>query len=524
MSRILARSLRTLNVVLGMDYAYVLGVASMQASKSAVYAVLADNISPGQVEKLLIVQEQVNARYSAETNRDGDIPSLSGLVFRPHLARTYPENTLAANIIGFVGGETQGYFGVEEKFNELLAGKSKTIQVPRDPIQAALAEQRAEVPAGASLILTIDRQIQRSMEDVLDEALDDTGAQSGTIIVENPKTGEILAMATTPRLNPNEYWRYSEVFKPDDSGQQTPFNRAVSQAYEPGSVYKVLTMAAALDAGAVTPETIFVDPGSIEVHGLTIYNWNMGAWGPQNMQGCLQHSLNVCLAWVAMQLGPEKFYSYMQAFGLGRLTGIDLAGENAGRLKIPGDTDWYPGDLGTNAFGQGVAATPIQMIAGISALANEGRMMTPVIVRSVVNDSGNGRHQYDLGQKLRSIPIKAETAKMITEMLARSLEIEASDALVPGYRVAGKTGTAEIPTPFGYTTNETNASFVGWGPVDDPQFIVYVWLERPKSSAWGSVVAAPVFSEAVKKLVLLLNLPPDDIRLQMFSAAEADKR
>jgi cell division protein FtsI/penicillin-binding protein 2 len=514
----------TLNVVLGMDYAYVLGLASIPASESAVYAVVADNISPDQVEKLRIIQEQVSASYSGESKKKGDVPSLSGLIFSQHLARTYPENTLAANIIGFVGGETKGYFGVEEKFNELLSGKSKTIQVPRDPIQAALAEQRAEVPAGASLILTIDRQIQRSMEDLLDESLDDTGAKSGTIIVENPKTGEILAMATTPRMNPNEFWRYSEVYKPDDSGQQTPFDRAVSQAYEPGSVFKVLTMAAALDAGAVKPDTVFVDPGSIEVHGLTIYNWDMGAWGPQDMTGCLQHSLNVCLAWVALQLGPEKFYSYMQSFGLGRFTGIDLAGEVAGRLKIPGDTDWYPGDIGTNAFGQGVSTTPIQMITAVSALANEGRMMTPVIVRSVVNDSGTGRHQYDLGQKLRSIPIKAETARTITEMLARSLEIEASDALVTGYRVAGKTGTAEIPTPFGYTTNETNASFVGWGPVDDPQFIVYIWLERPKSSAWGSIVAAPVFSEAVKRLVLLLNLPPDDIRIQMFKAAEADKR
>lgn len=506
----------TLNAVLGMDYAYILGVASIPASSSAVYAVLADNVSPDQVEKLLIIEEQISERYGGDESSKGvALPSMRGLVYRPHLARTYPENTLGANIIGFVGGDAKGFFGVEEKFNDLLAGRTKTITVPSDPIRAALAEKTAEVAPGASLILTIDREIQRKMEDVLDEALENSGAQSGTLIVLNPKNGEVLAMATTPRLDPNEYWNYSKVFAKDASGKQPPFNRAVSDAYEPGSVFKILTMGAALDAGAVTPETVFVDPGVINVHGLQIYNWNMGAWGPQNMQGCMQHSLNVCLAWVALQLGPEKFYSYMQAFGLGSLTGIDLAGEVPGRLKIPGDTDWYPGDLGTNAFGQGVSTTPIQMVVAASALANDGRMMTPMIVRSVVNDSGNGRHQYDLALKVRSIPIKAETARILTEMLALSLETEASNALVSGYRVAGKTGTAEIPTPFGYTTNETNASFIGWGPVDDPQFVVFVWLERPKSSPWGSEVAAPVFRTAVQKLVVLLNLPPDDIRLQM---------
>ena len=510
---------QTLNVVLGIDYATVLGIASYPASDTAVYAVVTDNVTQEQIDKLAIVIEQMDDKYGA--SEDPNAPSLSGLVFKPHLSRTYPEKTLASNIVGFVGGERKGFFGVEGKFNDLLAGKTKTIRVPVSPLEIP---NKPETPTGSSLILAMDRTIQRAMEDVLDEALDDTGAQSGTIIVMNPKNGEVLAMATTPRLNPNEYWRYTEIFHADDSGQDTPFNRAVSQAYEPGSVFKVLTMAAALDAGVVTPDTIYLDQGVIEVHGLLIYNWDMGAWGPQSMQGCMQHSLNVCLAWVATQLGEQKFYSYMQAFGIGRPTGIDLAGEVPGRLKVPGDGDWYPGDLGTNAFGQGVAATPIQMITAVASLANQGHRMAPRIVRSVVNNDATGQRsfQYDLGSQPINFPIKEDTARIITELLARSLENQASDALVTGYRVAGKTGTAEIPTPFGYTSNETNASFVGWGPVDDPHFIVYVWLERPKSSPWGSVVAAPVFSEAVQKLVVLMNLPPDDIRLQM--AGQADKR
>jgi cell division protein FtsI/penicillin-binding protein 2 len=249
----------------------------------------------------------------------------------------------------------------------------------------------------------------------------------------------------------------------------------------------------------------------IEVGGTYIYNWNMGAWGPQDMQGCMQHSLNVCLAWTATQMGPNVFYDYLQRFGIGHLTGVDMAGEVPGRLKIPGDSDWYAAELGTNAFGQGVSVTPIQIAAAISALANDGKIMAPHIVRSVINEG----YQHDIEQRVVSQPIRAETAHTITEMLARSLEVESSDALVEGYRVAGKTGTAEIPTPYGYTSNVTNASFVGWGPADDPQFLVYIWLEKPLTSPWGSVVASPVFRQAVEKLVLLIDLPSDDVRWQL---------
>jgi cell division protein FtsI/penicillin-binding protein 2 len=211
---------------------------------------------------------------------------------------------------------------------------------------------------------------------------------------------------------------------------------------------------------------------------------------------------------VATQLGAKDFYSYMQAFGIGHLTGVDMAGENPGRLKIPGDADWYDADLGTNAFGQGVSATPLQMAAAISAVANEGKMMAPHIVRSIID---NGE-QYNNEPRVLGIPIKKETARMLTDMLSRSLEEEASDALVEGYRVAGKTGTAEIPTPYGYSSSATNASFVGWGPVDDPKFLVYVWLEKPTSSPWGSIVASPVFRQVVERLVVLMDIPPDRIR------------
>lgn len=492
-----------LNVVLGLDYAQVFQQVSQEPSPELVHITLTDFVPQEKVDRLKQLAGQMDSTYS--TSKEKSPPSLDGLSFKPHLLRSYPEKSVASNILGFVSREGKGYFGVEEKFNDLLSGKPKTVFMPSDPNRVT---ELPVVPDGASLVLTIDREIQSTMEQVIDDAVAENGASSGTLVVMDPKTGEVLAMASTPRLDLNEYWTYSDKFPKD-----TPFNRGVSQAYEPGSVYKVLTMASALDDGAVKPETVFLDTGVFEIGGTLIYNWNSGAWGPQDMQGCMQNSLNVCLAWVSTQLGAKDFYAYMQAFNIGRLTGVDMAGEVPGRLKVPGDEDWYDADLGTNAFGQGVSATPLQMAAAISAVANDGRMMAPHVVRSIVNKG----YQHDLDVRMAGMPLKPETARTLTELLARSLETESSDALVTGYRVAGKTGTAEIPTPLGYTSNETNASFVGWGPADDPRFLIYVWLEKPSTSPWGSVVAAPVFRTAVEKLVVLMNLPPDDIRQKLMN-------
>ena len=492
-----------LNVVLGLDYKDVLQAVSQDPSPNAVYVVLEKFVPQEKVDQLESYREEIESNYT--NRRDNDRPSLSGLVYVPHLMRSYPEKDRASNLLGFVTMEGEGNFGLEAKFNHVLAGAPRNVWIPRDP---NLAEEIPNVPDGASLILTIDRSVQRAVEDIIDDAVDESGSDSGTIIVLAPKTGEILAMATTTRLNLNEYWRYSEVFK-----DNTPFNRAVSGMYEPGSVFKILTMAAALDKGAVTPETEFLDTGVFEIGGTYIYNWNRAAWGPQNMQGCLQHSLNVCLAWVSSQLGAKDFYAYLRAFGIGHLSGVDMAGEVPGRLKLPGDADWYDADLGTNAFGQGVAVTPLQLAVASAAIANDGKLMAPHIVRAVVNND----QQFDTQPRLVGMPISSKTAKTLTEMLANSLEEEASNALVEGYRVAGKTGTAEIPTPYGYSSSATNASFVGWGPVDDPKFLVYIWLEKPTSSPWGSVVAAPVFRQVVERLVVLMDIPPDDVRRKIFS-------
>jgi len=498
----------TLASVLGTDYVTIRDAARRPYIEGqSVYAVLTDFVTPEKVDELLRIKKQyadqaANARRSKKPN-----PTLNALTFTPHLKRSYPEHTLASNVLGFFSyldrDKGRGYFGVEEKYNDLLAGTPLKVYIPFDPNEA---QDIPEVPPGSSLILTIDREIQTSVEKILDEALVSTGAEAGTIIVTDPKNGEILGMATTPRLDLNEYWKYAELFP-----NPTPYNRAVGTTYEPGSVFKVLTMASALDNGSVTPETPFLDTGVFEIGGAYVHNWDGGAWGPQDMVGCMQHSLNVCLAWVASQLGPTNFYNYLQTFGIGHTTGIDLAGEATYPIRLPGDGQWLEMDLGTNSFGQGIAVTPIQMVMAVSALANEGKMMAPHMLHAMVN---NGR-QYDTPPQVVGTPIKPETARTITQMLSRSLESESSDALIEGYRVAGKTGTAEIPTEYGYSSDLTNASFVGWGPIDNPRFLVYVWLERPRASIWGSVVAAPVFRDVVKSLVVLMDIPPDEIRQQL---------
>jgi cell division protein FtsI/penicillin-binding protein 2 len=487
----------TLSVTLELDYNEIYN--TLTNPEGRLYLVVDDFVSPGKVEELKQLKDELENQPSDW--RTTDRPSLDGLIFRAHFQRSYPEKSLGSNILGFVMHDGHGYFGVEAKYDEQLAGIPVTTLVPTDPNRA---EDLPRIPDGATLILTIDRDIQAAVEDILDRSLIEHGAEAGTIVVMDPENGEILAMASTPRFNPNEYWDYELYFN-----NASEFNRAISLPYEPGSVFKILTMSGALDSGTVTPSTSFLDTGVFLIGGVPVYNWDDAAWGYQDMTGCMQHSLNVCLAWVASQLGPQKFYSYARAFGIGHPTGIDLAGEAGGRLKVPGDGDWYPVDLGTNSFGQGVAVTPIQMVMAASAIANDGRMVAPHVLYGMVQ---NGR-QYNSPPRYLGTPISETTARTMNEMLANSLESESSQALVPGYRLAGKTGTAQIPLPTGYYTNSiTNTSFIGWGPVDDPQFVVYVWIERPSSSIWGSEVAAPVFAEVVEKLVVLMSIPPDSVR------------
>ena len=489
--------------ILGLDYAEVKELASRAFDPvSARYLVIGDFIEP---DKILQMSEVKNQRLLAYDT------SLNGLYWFPHLQRSYPEENLASNILGFYAFwdrmEGKPHFGIEEEYNDMLAGDPKKVTYQLDPSQIT---EIPEIPPGANIVLTIDREIQSMAERIIDHETANNGAVSGTILIMDPETGEILAMAVTPRINPNEYEKSGGSLTEEYS-----YNRVIDINYEPGSVFKVITMAAALDANVVETDTKFLDEGYISVGGYTIYNWDRSAWGPQTMLGCMQHSLNVCLSWIAVEkLGAEKFYDYLNRFGIGHRTNIDLAGERVYPVSEPGDSYWSDVSLATNSFGQGLAITPIQLVSAISAVANDGKIMAPHVLKEVVSPEMN----ITIQPRVVANPISAETAHDLTEMLAVSLEEEASNSLVDGYRVSGKTGTAEIAVGnTGYSTQLTNASFIGWGPSDDPKFIVFVWLEKPTSSKWGSVVAAPIFRKVVTELVVLMDLPPDSVREQLAS-------
>jgi cell division protein FtsI/penicillin-binding protein 2 len=430
---------------------------------------------------------------------------LSGLSLVAAPKRIYPSGSLLGHVLGIVNQEGKGFFGIEGFYDEWLAGKPITIERPLIPPEARL---QPDPPAGVNLVLSIDVNIQQMVETALEKAIETSQAESGQVIVMDPHTGEVLAMAAYPTLDPTAY----EPWLEKEQAKEAVISPAASGQYEPGSTFKVLVMAGALDSGVVQPDDVYIDTGEIEVGGNVIRNWDGNAWGPQTMTGCMEHSLNVCLAYVGSQkLGAGLLYGYLNAFGIGQLTGVDLAGEVQGSLRTPRNEDWTESDLGTNSFGQGVSVTPVQLLAAVGAVANRGVMIQPHLVREVVGPQG----VYWPKPTILGKPIKSETAEVLTDMLAQSLDAETSNASVPGYRLAGKTGTAQVPGDFGYDPKWTIASFIGWGPIPNPQFIVYVRIDKPQNSPWGSVVAAPVFQDVVKRLVVMMNIPPDPVRMEL---------
>jgi cell division protein FtsI/penicillin-binding protein 2 len=445
-----------------------------------------------------ITADKVIAGVLNDFLADPNAPDLSGLSLVPAPKRVYPAQGLAGHVLGFVNQESEGFFGIEGYYDEWLSGKPITIARPMIPPEA---RAQPDPPSGVNLVLTLDLDIQQMVEKELAEAIEFSGSESGEIIIMDPRNGEILAMAAWPVLDPNQY----EPWLVEEDEREPVITPAVGAMFEPGSTFKVLTMAAALDSGVVEPDTEFIDTGTIEVGGNTIRNWDGDAWGPQTMQTCMQYSLNVCLAWVASEkLGAPTLYDYLSAFGVGQLTGIDLAGEVQGQLRTTRHPEWTESDLGTNSFGQGVSLTPIQLMAAVSAIPNGGAMVQPHLVLQVVGPDG----AYWPRTTVLGRPISPETANTMNEMLATSLERETIFSDVAGFRLAGKTGTAQIPGDFGYDPSATIASFIGWGPVEDPQFMVLVRFDKPEISPWGSVVAAPVFQKIVQRLVIFLEIPP----------------
>jgi cell division protein FtsI/penicillin-binding protein 2 len=410
---------------------------------------------------------------------------------------------LAAHVLGFSITDAVGYYGVERFYNVSLRPVTARARTLVDVLSDPVLWETGPITtphAGDELHLTLDREIQLLAERELFRALDEFEAEAGTIIVMDPRTFELLAVASSPAYDPEQFLDYTHMEHP-------PFeDPAVSQQYEPGSVFKVLTVAAAIDAGLVSPDTVYVDNGFIEVGGRVIRNATRRAYGAQTVRELLVKSLNVGAAWLSTSMGPDTFYRYLQAFGIGRPTGTDLAGEISGQLWLPGDVEHYhDSNLGTNSFGQGLAVTPIQMISAIATVANDGARLRPHVGSYTIGHDGT---VYRYRPVTEAQVISPETARLVTDMMVSVVEDGAEKAQVPGYRVAGKTGTAEIPIPGGYDPEGTIASFVGFGPVPDPQVVILVRLDRPQTSPWGSQTATVSFQRLASQLFVMLGIPP----------------
>lgn len=426
-----------------------------------------------------------------------------GLIAESRAKRVYPEGFIAAHLLGFVNSNGNGFYGLEGYYDQILRGKPGIQAGERSPFGEIIplgVTHYAPPIRGATLYLTVDRGIELLLNRELEQAVINYGAQRGSAIVMNPRTGAILGMASYPAYDPNNY---------GDSDERLYFDPNVSEQYEPGSVFKIVTMAAGLDAGVVQSESTIYDGGQIEVGGRTIYNWDRQGHGTVDMTGVLAKSLNVGVAQIAVKLGKDRFYNYIRRFGFGQLTAVDLDSEGPGTLKTPKDATWHESDLGTNSFGQGIAVTPLQMITAIAAIANDGLLMKPHVVGRVVDHD----REIIIEPTVIRRSVSAETAQILSHMMVQSMQDNDSEGMLPGYEVAGKTGTAQIPVPGGYHPTLTIASFVGFFPVDDPQVVILVNIDRPTTSRWGSQTAAPTFRSIAEQLVILLDMPPNDLEL-----------
>ena len=423
--------------------------------------------------------------------------------------RAYPQGALAGHVIGFVVDEDlKGAMGVEGSYNDTLAGRILDLSVSNIPLdlpQNAPTDQR-----GQDIVLTLDRDAQFWVETELGRAVDEAGAFRGSAIVMDPRNGDILALANHPALDPN---RFLEIEDPT-----LLLNPVVNETYEPGTIVQALTVAAGLEMGAITPYWTYNDEGSLEVGGYKVWDHAYRTLGTIDVAQVLIRSANVGATRIALELGADSFYSMMRAFGIGQLTGVDLFAEDPGELKAPGDSNWAESNLALNSYGQRMEATPLQIITAFAAIANEGIMRQPRIVRQALTDDGVQEAQ---SMTIRRV-ISAETADIMTDLLIRAVNEGAPKAQLPGYAVAGKTGTARILTALDYEVgrNSSIVTFVGFLPADEPRAVVMVKLDRP-DEYYGHQVAAPVFRRLAERLAILLEIPTDEARRDLQLNANA---
>lgn len=452
-------------------------------NKNIFWVPLLENLSPQEKEKISELK-------------------IEGIGFEEKKSRFYPEASMSGHLLGFVGNDDKkgkkGFFGLEGFYDNELKGRDGLIFFEKDALgrPIPLGEELKEKPiSGRDLNLFLDRPLQYIVEKQLKEGIVKYKASSGLIAIMDPKTGAIISMAAFPNYNPETYFDFnSDLYR----------NPVVSSSFEPGSIFKVIVMASALDSKSIDPfERCTSCGGPKKIADYSIKTWNEKYYPNSTMTEVLVHSDNVGMVYVMEKLGRDRLYDYLGKFGFGEKTNIDLQGEAVPLIRQK--NLWSEVDLATASFGQGIAVTPIQMLRAVAAIANKGILVQPRVVKSIIED--NKTIEILPGQEKKVI--LPDSADQIKEMMIRAVEDgEAKWARPRGYKIAGKTGTAQIPVAGHYDPNKTIASFVGFAPADDPKFVMLVTLTEPKSSPWGSETAAPLWFNIAKDIFTLWDIKP----------------
>lgn len=427
--------------------------------------------------------------------------NLPGLGFDEMWSRYYPDASLAAHIVGFVGktddGQDIGRSGVEGYYEKELAGLPGLVRSDVDPMGRPIflgTQERIDPENGRNIYLTIDSAVQSIIKRKLKEGLDKADAREGCAIVANPNTMEILAMSCVPDFDPQTYYTFSDVsFR----------NPTISEVYEPGSTFKPLILASAIESGVVTANTYFNEDGPVKIGEYSIRTWNNQYEGRITLTRALEKSSNVGMVFIGNKMGNESIYKTIMTYGFGEPTGIDLQGEIGGFIKAK--NQWYPIDYATATFGQGLAVTPLQMVRAFSSIINGGKLLKPFVVREL-----HGETVQKIEPEVQGRTISQKTSDIMKKILHSTIENGETKFLKPaGYQIGGKTGTAQIALAGKYDDTKTIASFIGFSPIKNPQFIGLVVVKEPKASQWGSETAAPIFFEIAKELIVYYNIAPE---------------
>ena len=467
--------------------------------------------------RFLWVKRTMEPKVAEEVKKIIADNKLPGLHFLEESKRYYTKKGAAAHVLGFVGTDDIGWGGIEYTLNTVLSGAESRHEALFNALGGQMLNEDAKTQKQENLFsvyLTLDSKMQYVLEDAMEDAIKRTKAKGAAAIIMDPYTGEILGMSSRPTFDPNKYGNYSP---------ETWSNKTISMIYEPGSVFKPIVACMGMAEQLITPDTIFQDDGKIQIADRTIHNWDY-KWeykgkGKIPFSEVIKHSVNTGMVQLGMELGAHRLTNYSKLFGFGEPTGIELPGEESGILYKA--EDMYKPDVATMAIGQGIAVTPIQILRAICAIANGGELLQPYIIKKIVAPNGDVVREGE--KKVIRQVISKDTASKMRDMMEQVVSGGGGkSAAIKGYRIAGKTGTAErLAEKGGYEKDKYIASFVGFVPADKPKYAMLVMIDTPQGAYYGSQVCAPIFRDTLQQILVAKGIQPiSDEGLPSFEQLE----